>query len=48
MGEVSQWLTDNIHQYGSEYSMSDVLSKISKEELNPNYLVKHLKERFKV
>jgi hypothetical protein len=25
-----------------------VLSKISKEELNPNYLVKHLKERFKV
>ena len=48
MGEVSQWLTDNIHQYGSEYSMSDVLNKISKEELNPNYLVKHLKERFKV
>ena len=48
MGEVSQLLTDNIHQYGSEYSMSDVLSKISKEELNPNYLVKHLKERFKV
>ena len=48
MGEVSQWLTDNIHQYGSEYSMSDVLSKISLVELNPNYLVKHLKERFKV
>ena len=48
MEEISQWLTDNIHQYGSEYSMSDVLNKISKEELNPNYLVKHLKERFKV
>ncbi len=48
MSNVSDWLIDNIHQFGSEYSASEVLSKISQEDLNPIYLVKHLKERFKV
>jgi carboxypeptidase Taq len=48
MGEISQWLIDNIHQHGSKHSMAEILNRISKEELNPNYLVKHLEERFKV
>ena len=48
MEGVSQWLIDNVHQFGSELSTSEILNKISHEDLNPNYLVKHLKERFKV
>lgn len=48
ISEVSQWLIDNIHNFGSEYSALEVLNKISQEDLNPNYLVKHLQERFKV
>ena len=46
--DISQWLIDNVHQFGSELSTSEILNKISHEDLNPNYLVKHLKERFKV
>ena len=48
MADISQWLIHNVHQFGSELSTFELLNKISHEDLNPNYLVKHLKERFKV
>ena len=29
--DISQWLIDNVHQFGSELSTSEILNKISHE-----------------
>lgn len=43
---INNWLKENIHQYGSFINPKVLLEKATKEEFNPDYYVKYLKEKF--
>lgn len=43
---VSQWLKENIHQYGGLYDYNEILERVTKEKFNPSYYIEYLKEKF--
>ena len=48
-GDVSpilSWLRKNIHSYGRRYRASELVKKITGENLNPSYYDMYLKEKF--
>lgn len=48
-GEFSRllaYLRENIHQYGKIYETNELIKRISGEELNPNYFIKYVEEKF--
>lgn len=40
------WLRKNIHQYGSIYRAKDLVKKVTWEELNPQYFVTYLRQKY--
>lgn len=43
---ITNWLKENIHQYGAIYSPKELILKVTGEELNPNYFIKYLEEKY--
>ncbi|MCX7928716.1 MAG: carboxypeptidase M32 [Patescibacteria group bacterium] len=45
-GAILSWLRSNIHQHGSLYWPSELCKRITGEDLNPNYLLDYLQEKY--
>lgn len=43
---IKDWLTFNIHQYGKLKKPLEILKDVTEEGLNPDYLVKHLTDKY--
>jgi carboxypeptidase Taq len=43
---IQQWLKENIHQYGMLYTPNELIVKATGEELNADYLVQYLEEKY--
>jgi len=46
LGKINAWLKEKIHQYGSSKTPKELLLEVTKEEFNPKYYVKYLKEKY--
>ncbi|MDX2507404.1 MAG: carboxypeptidase M32 [Gammaproteobacteria bacterium] len=44
--QLNQWQRDNIWSKGSFYRVNDLMRHATDEALNPDYFIKHLKQRF--
>ncbi|WNQ09184.1 carboxypeptidase M32 [Paenibacillus aurantius] len=44
---IKKWLTDEIYQYGKLLTPNEIITQISGEELNPDYLVAYLEDKYK-
>jgi len=50
-GEFSNllsYLKENIHQYGSIYRANDLIKRVTGEDLNSDYFLKYIEEKFKL
>ncbi|MNI93876.1 putative metalloprotease YpwA [compost metagenome] len=43
---IKQWLTDKIYQYGMLKTPGELITGITGEELNPDYLVHYLTKKY--
>lgn len=43
---IHKWLNNNVHKYASIYSPSELIVKISNEELNPKYFIDYLEKKY--
>ncbi|SES79726.1 carboxypeptidase Taq [Oceanobacillus limi] len=43
---IRNWLTENIHQYGKMKRPLEIIEDVTKEQLNPDYLVDYLTEKY--
>lgn len=43
---IKKWLNQNVHQYGKMKKPLEIIHDITGEGLNPDYLVKYLKEKY--
>ncbi|MFG6118409.1 carboxypeptidase M32 [Thalassobacillus sp. B23F22_16] len=43
---IKEWLTKNIHQYGSMKKPLEILNEVTGEKLNPDYLVQYLTKKY--
>ena len=43
---IGNWLKEHIHQYGQTYSAREMLKKATGEELNTDYYIEYLKEKY--
>jgi len=43
---IREWLRENIHQHGAMYTPDELIVKVTGEELNAEYLVKYLEEKY--
>ncbi|ASN07373.1 carboxypeptidase M32 [Virgibacillus necropolis] len=43
---IKEWLTKNIHQYGKMKKPLEIVKDVTDENLNPNYLVNYLTEKY--
>ncbi|MBL4952880.1 carboxypeptidase M32 [Neobacillus sp. YIM B02564] len=43
---IQGWLKENVHQYGKLYTPNDLIVKVTGEELNADYLVEYLEEKY--
>lgn len=46
LSPIKDWLTTNIHQYGKMKKPLEILEKVTNEQLNPDYLVNYLTEKY--
>lgn len=44
--EITEWLADNIHQYGKQYPTDELIERATGEKLSPEPLVGYLEEKF--
>lgn len=44
--KITSWLTKHIHRHGSVYDPTTLMDNISKEQLNAEYYIKYLKNKF--
>ena len=44
---ITNWLKENIHQYGARYTADEILIKATGEPFNPHYYIDYLKDKFK-
>jgi carboxypeptidase Taq len=44
--ELRNWLTENIHQYGSKFDSLDLLKRISGDGIRPEIYIKYLREKY--
>tara|TARA_Y100000588_G_scaffold82854_1_gene87300 strand:- start:950 stop:2446 length:1497 start_codon:yes stop_codon:yes gene_type:complete len=40
------WLRENIHQYGKQFDTQNLVEKVTGETINPDYLMRYLKDRY--
>jgi len=45
---ISSWLKDRIHKYSSFYLLDELVKHATGEKLNPDYFIKHLKNRYQM
>lgn len=45
-GKIQAWLGEKIHQHGRLYTPSELIQKVTGEELNAKYLVEYLEEKY--
>lgn len=45
-GKIKAWLGEKIHQHGKLYTPSELIQKVTGEELNAKYLVEYLEEKY--
>lgn len=43
---VKKWLNENIHKYGKLYTPSELIVKVTGEELNPKYFLDYLNKKY--
>ena len=43
---INEWLKDKIHQYGGSKTPKELLLEVTKEEFNPKYYIRLLKEKY--
>ncbi len=43
---INNWLKEKIHQYGGSKTPNELLLEVTKEEFNPKYYVKFLKDKY--
>ena len=46
LNNLHSWLKENIHKYGSIYSPAEIIKRVTGEELNPQYFIKYLKDKY--
>ncbi|WP_028548533.1 carboxypeptidase M32 [Paenibacillus sp. UNC451MF] len=44
---IKDWLTDKIYKYGKELTPNEIILQVTGEELNPDYLVDYLTDKYK-
>jgi carboxypeptidase Taq len=44
---IKEWLTEHIYQYGKLLTPNEIITKVTGEELNPDYLVSYLEQKYK-
>ncbi|MFD0872256.1 carboxypeptidase M32 [Paenibacillus residui] len=44
---IKEWLTEQIYQYGKLLDPGEIVLQVTGEELNPDYLVRYLEEKYK-
>ena len=44
---INNWLSDNIHQFGSVYTPSELIEKVTGEELSSKYFLDYLNNKYK-
>ncbi|MGG1550626.1 carboxypeptidase M32 [Paenibacillus ferrarius] len=47
LAPIKDWLTDKIYQYGKSQTPNEIVQRVTGEELNPDYLVAYLEEKYK-
>ncbi|MCB1122655.1 MAG: carboxypeptidase M32 [Verrucomicrobiae bacterium] len=40
------WLRENIHQHGKRYDTLDLVTRVTGEPINPDFLIRYLKDRY--
>lgn len=43
---IRNWLTENIHQYGKMKKPLEIIEDVTKEKLNPDYLLNYLNDKY--
>jgi carboxypeptidase Taq len=43
---INEWLKERIHKYGSSKTPREIMLEVTKEEFNPSYYVRYLKEKY--
>ncbi|MEW9698875.1 carboxypeptidase M32 [Paenibacillus sp. SI8] len=43
---IKEWLSDKIYQYGKLLTPNEIVKQVTGEELNPEYLVQYLEEKY--
>lgn len=43
---ITNWLKENIHKHGKLYTPSELIVKVTGEELNPKYFIEYLNEKY--
>lgn len=46
LSPIINWLRTHIHQYGKLYSPSELIEKVTGEELNADYLIQYFEDKF--
>jgi carboxypeptidase Taq len=46
LSKIKAWLKAKIHHYGSSRTSKELLLEVTKEEFNPSYFVRYLKEKY--
>ncbi|MFD0699011.1 carboxypeptidase M32 [Paenibacillus sp. GCM10027628] len=44
---IKEWLSEKIYQYGKLLTPNEIVKQVTGEELNPDYLVQYLEEKYK-
>lgn len=44
---INNWLSDNVHKYGSLYDSEELLERVTGEKLNPKYFIDYLNKKYK-
>lgn len=44
---INEWLSNNIHQFGSIYTPSELIKKVTGEELSSKYFLDYLNNKYK-
>lgn len=47
MSYINDWLADNIHQFGAVYTPSELIKKVTGEELSSKYFLDYLNNKYK-
>ena len=43
---IKSWLTEHVHQYGKRKTPQEIIKAATGEDLNPQYLIDYLKEKY--